>query len=74
MNIQLLNTLEDIGWLLQTHLKSHKNIPAFNSFVLSGNEDCPEKIELYKKQNPSINSKPVAIYIADENGNLQITP
>jgi outer membrane protein OmpA-like peptidoglycan-associated protein len=37
-----LNSLEDIGWLLQTHLKGCNII--FNSFILTGNEDCPDKV------------------------------
>jgi hypothetical protein len=69
MKNEFLNSLEDIGWLISTHLKD-KNSPIFNSFILHGNEDCPTKIELFKKQNPSYKTKPIATYISNEDGNL----
>jgi len=73
MNIELLNSLEDIAWLQTTHLKHHPNI-TFNAFLIYGNEDCPEKVELYRRQNPTVNSKPFATFIADDDGNLQLSP
>jgi hypothetical protein len=66
---QFLNKLEDIAWLQTTHLKHFKT--SFNSFILEGNEDCPKRIELYKKVNPSINSKPFAIF--EINNDLMLT-
>ena len=69
MKIQLLNDLEDIGWLLTTHLRNH-HPPAFSSFLITGNKDCPDKIDLFKTTNPTISSKPIAVYISDKNGDL----
>jgi hypothetical protein len=70
---QFYNDLEDIAWLLITHLKG-KNPPVFNSFMLTGNEDCPRKVELFKKQMPHYRSKPIAVYVANEEGNLEWKP
>ena len=69
--MDLHNSLEDIGWLLSTHLKE-KNPPVFNSFILHGNEDCPQKVELFKKQMPYCHSKPIAVYVTDEDGDLEL--
>jgi len=69
MKNEFLNSLEDIGWLCSTHLKG-KNSPVFNSFILSGNEDCPDKVELFKKQDPHYKSKPIAVYVSNKDGDL----
>ena len=65
-----LNHIDDIGWLLSTHLKG-QNPPVFNSFIISGNEDCPDKVELFKKLMPHYRNKPIATYKANENGDLE---
>lgn len=72
MKTQLLNALEDIAWLQTTHLKHHPNL-TFNAFLIYGNEDCPERVELYKRQELKTYSKPFAILNMDENGNLQLS-
>lgn len=73
MKTKLLNNLEDIGWLLQTHLKGCNIL--FNSFIITGNEDCPHKVELFDKLNPTIHSKPKSVFVSDKDGNLkQINP
>lgn len=67
-----LNSLEDIGWLLQTHLKGCNIM--FNSFILTGNEDCPDKVELFRQINPKASNKPKAIFISEEGDLKQIYP
>ena len=66
-----LNSIEDIGWLLSTHLKSSKMV--FNSFIIYGNEDCPEKVELFKRVMPTANSKPFATFVINEGLKLELS-
>jgi len=69
--MKLLNGIEDIAWLETTHLKSHINVLGrFNSFMIYGNEDCPIRVELYKRKDLKVNSKPFLTFIADEDNNL----
>jgi hypothetical protein len=60
MKQQLLNEPEDCQWLKETHLKN-KNYPEFKSFVLYGNEDAPEKLELYFNFEPEITDVPAVV-------------
>jgi hypothetical protein len=55
------NTADDIDWLKCTHL-SGKILPEFNSFIQHGNEDCPEKIELFSDANPHVKTKPCVVF------------
>jgi len=55
------NTVLDCNWLRETHLRGHF-APAFRSFVLKGNEDCPMVLELYGRKNATIHDNPVAVY------------
>jgi len=55
-----LNENEDCQWLMETHLKN-KDYPKFKSFVLHGNEDCLEKVELYSNLEPTITDIPSVI-------------
>ena len=61
----LLNTPDNVQWLRTTHLKNNQP-PPFAGFVLSGNEDCPLKLELYKNAKPDYNEKPVMVYTLGE--------
>jgi len=72
MKTEFLNTLEDIAWLQTTHLKMYAM--TFNSFIIYGNEDCPQKVEIFKRVNPTINSKPLAVFVSDIDGNLKLIP
>ena len=68
MTQTFINATEDMRWLLQTHLKEHANAPAVwkaKSAMLHGNEDCPQKIELYAKAEPRYDSKPSAAFVLD---------
>jgi hypothetical protein len=60
MKIQFMNEPDDVQRLKDVHLKTWA--PEFSSAVVYGNEDSPEKIELYATANPSINDYPVAVY------------
>ena len=66
MKQTIINTLEDITWLYETHFP---NIPENTKcVVLYGNEDSPEAFDVYESEEPSINDVPRK-YIAqyDEN-------
>jgi hypothetical protein len=49
------DTPEDVTWLLETHLKNAEPAPKeFKSFIIYGNEDCPEHLRLYTDKNPDV--------------------
>lgn len=50
--MKFLNDPSDVLWLLSTHLKG-RYAPSFRSFLLFGNEDSPEKVQLFASQAPS---------------------
>lgn len=66
----LLNTSEDMSWLWETHCKAYASHKAsFLSAVLHGNEDSPNKVELYRKQSPLVSDVPLVL-VADSESNL----
>lgn len=65
----LLQSIEDMRWLSNTHICTALRP---KSAVLWGNEDCPERVELYAQRNPEIADMPLAVYISDDFGNLQL--
>lgn len=67
--MKLLNDIESIAWLQTTHLKKFKH--TFNSFIIYGNEDCPIRVDIFKRTNPTIHSKPFKTYASDGNGDLK---
>lgn len=52
---------EDCDWLRETALHDYE-VPAFESFILTGNEDCPLTIALYSAPQPLHTDEPVAKY------------
>ena len=66
----ILNTTADIRWLWETHLKKFPSL-RFGKFEMRsasifGNEDCPSRIELYRKQEPLYTTKPYFVFSYDE--------
>lgn len=59
------NDFEDVQWLRDTALKLLPPLD-FNSFVLHGNDDYPEKLELYADRVPQYNTKPVLVLVRRE--------
>lgn len=51
MRQQFLNTPDDCQWLKDVHLKEVDH-PSFKSFMLYGNEDAPQRVELYTHEEP----------------------
>ena len=68
---QFYNELEDCAWLRETHLgpkyTNQNLVPKFESFALSGNEDCPEQIELYSEIDPLITETPISTFVLKDN-------
>ena len=58
---------DDCQWLRETALKT-ANPPAFESFTLAGNEDCPQVIELFSSPDPLSDTFPVRRYTLDSSG------
>lgn len=54
---------EDCDWLKATALR-HIFVPKdFKSFLLYGNEDCPNSVELYADADPTCYDKPVEVIV-----------
>lgn len=61
-----LNTKQDLIWLRDVHLKNVFYLQLdFVSAILYGNEDCPDRVELFKKNHWRCIPK---VYIRTENG------
>jgi hypothetical protein len=59
MKEQLLNLPEDITWLFDTHLADYPLwYPRTKAFILYGNDDCPEMVDLYEQETPIITDQP----------------
>lgn len=52
MKQTFMNEASDVAWLLSTHLRG-RYAPPFRSFVLWGNEDSPERLDLYTSIDPN---------------------
>ena len=52
------NTPDDCTWLLKTKLGNRPELAFFKSFILYGNEDCPERVDLYESDEPLITDTP----------------
>lgn len=63
----LIATPEDVKWLREVHLP--KDAPQFRYAVLTGNEDCPIRVEL--RSSNRIDVPAVAIYESDPDGHLK---
>ena len=69
MHQVFLNEPDDIRWLVDVHLK-RLSPPEFKSAVITGNEDCPAVVELYKSNMPRVTTKPMKVYHSNERGEL----
>ena len=49
---QFLNETSDVKWLKETHLRGISGVPKFRSFIIFGNEDYPDKVQLFTAKNP----------------------
>jgi hypothetical protein len=55
----------DVQWLLDTHLAPSnvdQPVPAFESFMLAGREDRPDRLDLFDEQEPRYYALPIAVY------------
>jgi hypothetical protein len=60
-----INSSDDISWLKENHLQDleYEN---FNSAIIYGNEDSPEKIELFEKLEPLHTDTPTTFILKDD--------
>ena len=61
MKTKFLSSTADLSWLKETHLKELS--PIYKYALLFGNEDCPEKIEVYKTND--VKETPVTFIYTD---------
>lgn len=60
-----INTADDMRWLRDVHLP---RLPAkYKSAIIVGNEDYPDRIEVYESRDPRVTDVPV-VYKADAEG------
>jgi hypothetical protein len=57
IRISFHNDADDCQWLKDTHLRFIDHKP-FESFVLHGNEDAPDIVDLYGPREPLATDKP----------------
>lgn len=54
-----LDSKSDLDWLFETHLKERAGERGkYHAAVFYGNEDCPDKIELYVERRPTVSDTP----------------
>ena len=62
-----LSQLDDMKWLWHTHLKKFPKLwYVYRSAEIFGNEDCPVKIYLYKKEQPLYTTKPNKTFVLND--------
>lgn len=62
---------DSIEWLYEVHLKQRDN-KKVKSAIITGNEDAPEKVELFLTKMPKYNAKPYKIYVSNDYGDLKL--
>jgi hypothetical protein len=60
-----INTADDMRWLREVHLPRFPT--KYKSAIIVGNEDYPDRIEVYERRDPRITDVPV-VFKADEDG------
>ena len=55
--ISMLDTPDDMRWLRDGHLP--KLSKKYKAAVITGNEDCPTRIEAYRRVKPRVSDKPL---------------
>lgn len=71
-NAQFLNDEVSIAWLFETHLKIHEHFSKrTKSFIIVGNEDSPNFIELYEQKDPVFGTQPFQTFTPNEKGEFK---
>lgn len=58
-----LNSSEDMSWLREVHLPNLSE--KYQSAVIYGNEDCPERIDAYTEAEPICSEEPLIHLLLD---------
>lgn len=56
---------DSIAWVFETHIKEPDDKDV-DSAILYGNEDAPERIELYSLASPTITDTPIRVWTAPD--------
>lgn len=64
----------DIGWVRTVALKGVDHIPDFESALIDGNDDCPDRVTLYDTPDPRHDTDPLIVYWRCASGNLVPLP
>lgn len=63
--MEFLDCNEDLEWLFSTHLSWMANhAHKFKSAILYGNEDAPERIDLYTSRDPLFEEFPTIVTLS----------
>lgn len=77
MRSTFINQPEDMAWLFSTHLKAlpplaGKSLALCRSAIVTGNEDCPDEIELHWAVHPLAYEMAAAHFVRGEDGELRV--
>lgn len=77
MTDTFINTPADMAWLFSTHLRAMPPCPGkalteCRSAIVTGNEDCPDEIELHWAYNPLAYDMPAAHFVRNNDGELEM--
>lgn len=70
MASRIINTAADMDWLREVHLTDLGQ--RFQSAVITGNDDSPERIDVYESVDPQITDTPVSYFLVD--GDYHVLP
>ncbi len=63
-----IDDTDGIAWVRDVHVPT---LPAgTRSVVLWGNEDCPDRVDAYRKVAPTVDERP-AVFLSDDAGTLR---
>ena len=62
MNETFLNSVEDMDWLFEVHLKNRGfDRRDYKSAIITGNEDSPSKVDLFLHSDPLVTDTTISI-------------
>jgi len=60
---------DDFQWLFDVHIKD-PSLAKCRSAMIYGNEDCPDKIEVWFADYPLAYEMPAAVFVRNDDGEL----
>lgn len=71
MRVGFMDSLDDVQWLLETHLRGvplPTKYAGFKSYVLQGNEDSPYAVNLYESDDPDYDDNYYRVRLINDSG------